>query len=107
MSFNQELKNSAYILSGSIFLAVGIVLFLAPNKIATGGTPGMAILLHYVIDLPIGMLMIAINVPLLLIGLRFLGKLFALRTVVAIVLSSLAVDFFAEYLKLEVLLFEL
>lgn len=95
-----ELKNAAYIATGSAALALGIVLFLLPNKIATGGTPGMAILLHHLTELPTGALMVAINVPLLLAGFRYLGGLFAGRTIIAILLSSVLVDLFAEVLQL-------
>lgn len=80
-----------------------MVLFLVPNKIATGGTPGVAILLHFLTGLPIGGLMIAINLPLLLIGAKLLGKAFALRSVAAILLTSLLVDLFAEVLHLQAL----
>ncbi|MDT8419958.1 MAG: YitT family protein [Desulfuromonadales bacterium] len=95
-----ELKNAACIVLGSAALALGVVLFLIPNRIATGGTPGMAILLHHLTALPAGVLMVAINVPLLLAGFRYLGGLFAVRTVFAILVSSLLVDLFAEVLQL-------
>ena len=91
------------IVLGSVFLALGIVLFLVPNKIATGGTPGIAILLHFLIDQPTGILMLIINVPLLLGGAKLLGKSFALRTVGAILLTSFLIDLFAEILKLPAL----
>ena len=98
-----ELKNAAYLLFGAAFLAVGVVLFLAPNQIATGGTPGMSILLHYLLDLPIGSLMVAINVPLLLLGAKMLGRAFAVRTVIVILLSGLFIDLGAEVLQLPAL----
>lgn len=99
--FLKELKNAIYLVLGCVLLAAGIVLFLAPNMIATGGTPGVAILLHFLTGLPIGGLMIAINAPLLLAGFRYLGKVFALRTVAAISLSALLVDLFGEVLRLQ------
>lgn len=102
-----EIANILYISSGSLLLALGIVLFLAPNRIATGGTPGMAILLNYVIDLPIGILMLLINLPLLLAGGKILGKTFAIRSVVAIVLTSFFIDFFTQIVHLQPLSHEL
>jgi len=101
--WQRELRNGLLICLGSTFLALGVVLFLAPNRIATGGTPGMAILLHFLVDLPIGSLMVAINLPLLLAGWRLLGRAFALRTVAAVLLMSLQIDLFSEVLKLEAL----
>ncbi len=82
-------------------MALGIVLFLAPNRITTGGTAGMAILLNYLSGMSIGMLMLAINLPILLCGWRLLGKAFALRSVAAIFLCSGFVDLFREYLALD------
>jgi uncharacterized membrane-anchored protein YitT (DUF2179 family) len=99
----QEIRNILLISLGSVFLALGVVLFLAPNHIATGGTPGVAILLHFVLDLPIGGLMVLINLPLLLIGGKILGRSFAIRTIVAILLTSVLIDLFGEILKLQAL----
>ncbi|MCW8860407.1 MAG: YitT family protein [Deltaproteobacteria bacterium] len=103
MSLRGEIRNFILILLGSLALAFGIVLFLAPNRIATGGTPGMAILLNFLTDLPIGILMLLINLPLLVAGLKVLGKSFALRSVVAIILCSLFVDVFGGILKFQAL----
>ena len=96
----RELRCALLIALGSSFLALGVVLFLAPGRIATGGTPGMAILLHALVDLPIGALMIAINLPLLLLGWKLLGQAFALRTMAAVLLTSLLIDLFGEILRL-------
>ncbi len=95
-----EIKNGGYILLGAMALAIGVVLLLAPNRIATGGTPGMAILLNHLLDLPIGLLLIAINLPLLLAGAKLLGKAFALRSLVAIGVVSMFIDLLRELLKL-------
>ena len=100
MNLSSEIRNGLYITIGSVVLALGIVLFLAPNKIATGGTPGMAILLNYLVDLPIGSLMLLINLPLLLIGGRILGKEFAIRSVGAIFLTSILIDLSTEVFHL-------
>lgn len=98
-----EIKNTLLMVLGTVSLALGVVMFLAPNRIATGGTPGMAILLNYISGLPIGLLMFMINLPLLAMGLRTLGKAFAIRSIAAIVLSSLFVDLFGEILNLQAL----
>jgi uncharacterized membrane-anchored protein YitT (DUF2179 family) len=98
-----ELRNLLLISIGSALLAMGVVLFLAPNRIAAGGTPGVAILLHFIVNLPIGGLMVLINLPLLLAGWRLIGRAFALRTVAAILLMSFMMDLFSEILQLQAL----
>lgn len=99
----KEIKNAVFILLGAGFLASGVILFLQPNQIATGGTPGAAILLHHLFGLPTGMLMLAINIPLLLVGWRFLGKSFAFRTIGAILLTSVLIDLLSEVLNWQAL----
>ena len=100
-NLNQEMKNYVYILTASIVLAIGIVGFFVPNKIITGGTAGLALLLHYVTSFSIGTLIALVNLPLLILGWKYLGKMFAIRTVITIVLISLAIDFFDKVIKLE------
>ncbi|WP_051305571.1 YitT family protein [Desulfogranum mediterraneum] len=97
-----ELKNACYIVTGSLLTALGVVLFLAPNNIATGGSPGLGILINHILPaISLGAIMLAINLPLLLIGMRHLGKGFGIRTVISIFLVSGLVDTFQLVLQLE------
>ncbi len=106
-NFNQELKNYAYIFIASIILAIGIVGFFSPNKIITGGTAGLALLLHYITPLTIGTLIAAVNLPLVLIGWKYLGKMFAIRTIITILIISLAIDFFDKVIMLKPFVLEM
>ena len=102
-SWKAEFSNYGYILLGSTFLALGMVGFLAPNKIATGGTAGLAIVLNYVFELPIGILMLVVNIPLLWVSVRFLGRTFALKSIFAIVSITIFIDFLAEVMQVQAL----
>lgn len=82
-------------------LGLGVTLFFIPNALVTGGTSGMALLLHYVLGLPTGAMMVAVNAPLLALGAKYLGRAFTFRSIVTIVLSSLFIDFFNEILHLQ------
>lgn len=99
----KELKNNLFILLGTLCISLAVVLFFLPNNITTGGTPGMAILLHHVSGFSIGAMVIAINIPLLIWGGKYLGRLFAIRTILAIILISFFIDFFSKFLELEAL----
>lgn len=90
-----------YILFGSALIGLSLAVFLVPLKISNGGVPGLAMILHHTLRLPTGLIMFVINIPVFLIGIRFLGKLFGIRTIIAVVLSSFFTDFFAEILKLQ------
>lgn len=94
---NDVLKKYIFIFIGASSLALGVVLFLIPNHIVAGGTPGISILLNYFTGIPAGMLMFLINIPLVLISMKYISKEFAIRTVFSIVVSSTAVDLLREY----------
>ena len=87
-----ELKNIILISVGSYLLAFGVTFFLIPVNIATGGTPGMSIILHYLTGIPTALAMVFINIPLVLAGFRFIDFRFAIRTVIAIILTATFVD---------------
>lgn len=102
LSIPKELANLVSMVAGSLLIALGVVLFLAPNEIATGGTPGLAILLNHILpSFSLGTLMLVINVPLLLIGTRYIGKSFGIRTIIAIFLVSAFVDLLKLVLHIE------
>ena len=88
----KELKNLLLISLGSYLLAFGVTFFLIPVNIATGGTPGMSIILHYLTDIPTALAMVLINIPLVLAGLKFIDFRFAARTVITIILTATFVD---------------
>jgi uncharacterized membrane-anchored protein YitT (DUF2179 family) len=98
----QMIKSYAYILIGGFLLALGIVGFLAPNQIATGGTAGLAIVLHHIVEIPIGGLMALINIPLLLVSIKYLGKHFAFKTIFAIGSIAFFIDFLGEVVQIPV-----
>jgi len=87
-----ELKNLLLISLGAYLLAFGVTFFLIPVNIATGGTPGMSIILHYLTDIPIALAMVLINIPLVLAGLKFIDFRFAVRTIFTIILTATLVD---------------
>jgi len=93
-----EIRNYIYIVVGTLLISLGVVLFFVSNNFTTGGTPGMALLLHHLSGFTIGSMVIAINMPLLIVGIKYLGKMFAVRTVVAIVLISVFIDTLLEVL---------
>jgi uncharacterized membrane-anchored protein YitT (DUF2179 family) len=102
MSMN-EIKRLVLITMGSSLLAAGVVFFLYPAKMITGGTPGLGLLTHYLTGISIGKAMLAINIPLLLIGKKYLQTGFALRTVYSMIVTSVMVDVLTYYVQFPVL----
>ncbi len=84
--------NIFYDVLGSFFLALGIYNFAAQAAFAPGGITGIAIILRHYTGLPIGTLALILNVPIILISLKILGKKFLLRTFQTILVSTLFLD---------------
>lgn len=80
-----------FIIASSAF-SVGINCFLANNNILNGGLTGIATILNYLFDFPIGMGIFVMNVPLLIIALKKLGIKFVFRTFMVIAISSVIID---------------
>ena len=69
-----------YDIAGGIVFAVGLGCFVGPAQIAPGGVSGLAILANHLFGLPVGTVNLGINIPLLLLAWRFLGRRFTLKT---------------------------
>lgn len=81
---------------GTLLTALGIDLFLAPNKIAAGGVSGIAIILHYLIKVPIGATMLVINIMLFITAFLILGRSFGLKSIYATFILSVFVDVLSQ-----------
>ncbi|MCQ3936305.1 MAG: hypothetical protein DPW18_04580 [Chloroflexi bacterium] len=81
------------IVASSLIQAVSLRLFFIPADLASGGVSGIAQILNHITGWPIGLMVFIGNVPLFLLGWRFLGGFkFAMRTAAAIVTYSVFTD---------------
>lgn len=80
------------ILIGCVIGGMAYPLFLTPNDIAPGGLTGVAMIVGHFTGLPVGMLSLALNVPLFVLGYLRVGGRFVFRSLCATVLFSLAID---------------
>ena len=87
-----EFYNAFLILAGLLVCSLGYNLFLVPNNIAAGGFTGIAQLINTGTGLPIGSVMLALNVPLFLVSMKSLGLRFGVRSLIATLLFSLMLD---------------
>lgn len=90
------LQKTIGILFGSFFIALGLVIFFVPNKIAPGGVTGIATVLHYLFNIRVGILVLAINIPLFLIALKILGKRVGIKTLWGILTLSILIELLSQ-----------
>jgi uncharacterized membrane-anchored protein YitT (DUF2179 family) len=75
---------------GSIIVAVGLELILAPNGLVDGGVTALSIMANRVWGLPIWAIFILLNFPTLVFSAKYMGKKFVIRTIYANVITSVA-----------------
>lgn len=91
----RDLLDYAGIFAGVAITALALDWFLIPNMIAAGGASGLATVIHHLTKLPVGLLMVLINIPLFLASVRTFGRHFGAKTVFGTALLSILIDLVA------------
>jgi uncharacterized membrane-anchored protein YitT (DUF2179 family) len=79
------------LVTGVFFVALGLAL-LRNAGLLTGGTAGIAFVLHYATGAPFGILFFALNLPFYALAWKRMGARFTIKTFAAVALLSLAVE---------------
>ena len=77
---------------GSVLTALALTVFLIPNRIAAGGVSGLATVVYYLTNFPVGIMMLIFNIPIFFLGVRVLGASFGARTIYGMIVLSLFTD---------------
>ncbi len=86
---------------GCVFYAFSTVLFLAPNKIVAGGITGLSVLINIINEnIPIGVISIVINIPILLLGLKYFGLSFVVKCLLTVMVLGLTTDLFDMFMPI-------
>ena len=90
--FKQILKEMLETILGALIMAAGVSLFLLPNQLSSGGIAGVATIFYYLLNIPMGTVIIAINIPLFLFSMYKVGKMFFLKSTLGTVAMSVFID---------------
>jgi uncharacterized membrane-anchored protein YitT (DUF2179 family) len=94
-----SLKDWFFLTLGAIAQILSIDIFLAPSQLSPGGVAGIAIIINQFVSWPIGLIMMAFNIPLMFFGFHYLGRFrFLVNTLYVVLLINLGVDFMAPWL---------
>jgi uncharacterized membrane-anchored protein YitT (DUF2179 family) len=97
----RNLANLSLVTLGSVVMAIGYALFLIPHHFVPGGVSGIAMIINYFTRLPLGVLIMVLNIPVFIVGIKIMGREYGLRSLLGMVISSVLIDFFYEVLKLK------
>lgn len=89
--------NIAMILAGNALMALGIVMFILPNDLMTGGTTGLSLIVEHYMSIPITIFVFIFNCVMFLTGLLLLGKAFAMTTLLSTFFYPVALGFFQKF----------
>ena len=84
-----------FFLAGSALYAFGFSFFIEPNNISPGGITGIAAIINYMLGFPTGVVLFCLNIPLLFVGLKKMGRKFLIKTLFVITVTSFLIDFFS------------
>ena len=83
---------------GAAVYATSVIMFTAPNNIAPGGLTGVSTMLNYLFDLPIGIMIFLLNIPLFIWGKIENGFGFLIKAVIGTAFVSLFIEIFTPVL---------
>ncbi len=97
----RNLANLTLVVLGSVIMAIGYALFLIPHHFVPGGVSGIAMIINYFTRLPLGILIMVLNIPVFIVGIKIMGRKYGLRSLMGMIISSVLIDFFNEVVGLK------
>jgi uncharacterized membrane-anchored protein YitT (DUF2179 family) len=91
-------EDAQALVTGTLFVALGVAMFKQAGLL-TGGTAGLAFLIHYGTGWRFGLVFFVINLPFVWLALRQMGVAFTLKTFVAVALLSTATELLPHLLS--------
>lgn len=96
-SFTWRLVREAlYIVGGTALAGLSIATFITPAKIASGGVNGLATIVYHQFGWDAGLVMLALSLPLFLMGMATFGKTYGVKSLIGSILISVWVTFFGQ-----------
>lgn len=81
-----------YNIAGSVLYAAGIYTFAGNAGFAPGGVSGLALIVNYLWGIPVGTMTLLLNIPLIIISYKAVGKRLLIKSAVTMLISTLFLD---------------
>ena len=82
---------------GAFIMAAAVSLFLLPNELSSGGFAGIATIIYYIFELPMGTTILILNIPLFLLATFKIGKSFFIKSMIGTISLSLFIDLLDKF----------
>ncbi|MBN1940372.1 MAG: YitT family protein, partial [Candidatus Aminicenantes bacterium] len=96
----QFFHDAALVVAGGAVMGAGYAMFLIPHHFVPGGVSGVAIIINSLTRLPVGTLILVLNIPVFALGYKIMGRTSAVRGLAGLFVSSLFIDLFNEVIGL-------
>jgi uncharacterized membrane-anchored protein YitT (DUF2179 family) len=94
----QEINGYVAMLIGCVAYGASTSLFLGRNEIIAGGVSGLSVLINYLVSSwTVGTLFLCINLPILILGIKYQGWKFILRCLLTVATLSVVTDLLAKF----------
>ncbi|CAB1246008.1 YitT family protein [Clostridium sp. MT-14] len=81
------------IIIGNVVYSIGVNMFIIPHKFLSGGVSGVAIIFQYLTGIPSGYFVIAINIPIFMVGFKTVDRRFGIFSFIGMAAMSLSLIF--------------
>ncbi len=93
----QLLQDLVLMLVGVTIAGIALKLFLVPNHFFDGGITGISLLVHEIYHFNLGLVILVLNLPLIIVSYFSIGKRFAFRTLLSVVLLGICLLLIPNY----------
>ena len=83
------------ILLGGVIAGVSFNAFLIPHRLLSGGISGIALIIDYLFNINAGLLILIMNVPIFIMGYRFVDREFIFLSMIGMLSFSFSIQFFS------------
>ena len=77
-------------------MALGTALFLLPNQLSSGGFAGISTIIYYLFNMPLGITMLILNIPLIILTIIKVGKEIPIKGIFGTIVLSTFIDIFEK-----------
>lgn len=96
LAIKKYLKEGIEIVIGCLLMGLGTALFLLPNQLSSGGFAGISTIIYYLLGTPLGLTMLALNIPLIILTIIKVGKEIAVKGILGTIVLSTFIDIFEK-----------